>query len=637
MERTAPKRSADPAGVEMLEIAERDRLDSVWERLERQQPQCGYGQLGTCCRICVMGPCRIDPLGEGPTRGVCGATADTIVARNLARMAAVGASAHSDHGRKVALTLKEVAEGKVTDYRITDAEKLAAVAARLGIATEGRSLPEIARDVADTALECFGKQDDEPIAFLKAYMPAKRFERLKKLEEDLFASTGARYGLLPRGIDRESVDILHRTHFGCDADPLSLVLQSVRCSLADGWGGSLIATELQDVLFGTPRVKTVRANLGVLEKDMVNLIVHGHEPILSEKVVEHALSEEMQQKARDRGAGGINVAGLCCTGNEVLMRQGVNVAGNELHSELVIMTGAVEAMVVDVQCIYPALADLAACYHTKLITTSEQTKIPGALHIQFEEHRADEVARRIVETAIDAFEARNQGRVYIPPQSEEAVVGFSVEEILKALGGSVAPLVKVIADGAIKGVVGIVGCNNVKVRQDAFHRELTAELIARDILVIGTGCWAIAAAKAGLMQLSTRDRAGPGLKAVCEQLGIPPVIHMGSCVDCSRMLVLAGALADHLGVDVDALPLVGSAPEWTTEKAVAIGTYFVGTGVPVHLWPVPPVLGSPAVTKILTEDAKGVLGGYFFVEEDPRAAADRMEAIIAEKRAGLGL
>jgi anaerobic carbon-monoxide dehydrogenase catalytic subunit len=630
-------RSADPAAVEMLQIADREGIDTIWARHEKQQPQCSYGQLGTCCRICSMGPCRIDPFGEGPTRGVCGATADTMVARNLARMAAVGSSSHSDHGRKVAQLLKAVANGTNTDYQITDSEKLCAVATRLGIETEERLLKDIAADVAEAAINCFGKQDEEPIIFAEKYMPKKRFERLKALEESLYEATGAKMGLLPRGIDREAVDILHRTHFGCDSDPLSLVVQSARCSLSDGWGGSMIATELQDILLGTPKIRQIQANLGVLEEESVNLVIHGHEPVLSAKVVEMSQLPEMKRLAEAAGAKRINVVGLCCTGNEVLLRQGVGIAGNEGHSELVIMTGAVDAMVVDVQCIFPALADLCSCYHTRFVTTSEQAKIPGATHIQFDEHHANDIATTIIKTAIEAFPTRNKAKVYIPQHTANAMVGFTVEEILKALGGTPQPLIDLIVNGTIKGVAGIVGCNNVKVQQDYFHQTLTTELIKRDILVLGTGCWAVAAAKAGLMDLPAQELAGPGLKAVCKQLGIPPVLHMGSCVDCSRMLNLAGGIADHLGVDISDLPLVGSAPEWTTEKAVAIGTYFIASGIPVHLWPMPPILGGPEVTKILTQDVKGALGGWFFVEEDPVATADQMEQIIMDRRAALGL
>jgi carbon-monoxide dehydrogenase catalytic subunit len=630
-------RSADPVANEMLQIADREGYSTVWSRLAEQEPQCSYGQLGTCCRVCAMGPCRIDPFGQGPQRGVCGADADTIVARNLARMVAVGSSAHSDHGRKAALLLGEVAAGRNTAYRITDEAKLRRVATKLGIEEQGRSPAEVAADVSREAAACFGKQDAAPILFLQKYMPRKRFERLRAMEQALTEKTGSEIGLLPRGIDREAVDILHRTHFGCDADPLSLVAQSIRCALSDGWGGSLIATELQDILLGTPHVRKVSANLGVLEPESVNVVVHGHEPILSAKIVEIAQDAGLAEAARAVGAKRINVVGVCCTGNEVLLRQGVGMAGNAGDTELVVMTGAVDAMVVDVQCIYPALADLAACFHTQLITTSDQAKIPGARHVQFHEQTADENARRILQLAIEAYPARNKAKVHVPATRATGYVGFTAEEILRVLGGTPAPLVEQIVKGNIKGVAGLVGCNNAKVPQDSFHRALTAELIRRDILVIGTGCWGIAACKAGFMDHAARDQAGPGLAAVCKALEIPPVLHMGSCVDCSRMLVLAGAIADHLSVDISDLPLVGSAPEWTTEKAVAIGTYFVGSGIPVHLWPVPPILGGPVVTRLLTQDAKDVVGGYFFVEEDPVATAVKMESIIMERRKGLGI
>lgn len=629
------ERSFDPAAKEMLKIAKERGYETAWDRLEKQQPQCGFGLLGVCCRNCMMGPCRINPFGDGPDRGVCGATADVIVARNLDRMIAGGASAHSDHGRRPAILLKEVAEGKNKDYEIKDAEKLKAVAERLGV-DANRDLKDVALEVAEIALKDFGKQDEDPIRFLLAYAPKKRIETWKRAEEVL-SSSGKKMRVLPRNIDREVVDIMHRTHIGVDNDALSLLVQGVRAALADGWGGSLIATEFQDILFGTPKVKEVRANLGVIDPDYVNIVIHGHEPILSEKIVDVAEDEEMIEKAKAAGAKGINVLGMCCTGNEVLMRRGVPIAGNILHSELAIMTGAVDAMVVDVQCIFPALGELADCFHTAFISTSEQAKFEKGEHIQFEEDRAIEIARKIVERAIEAYRNRDKSKIYVPEYTSKAIVGFSVEQILEALGGSVKPVVDAIVEGKIKGVAGIVGCNNPKVHQDYMHVTLTKELIKRDILVIGTGCWAIAAAKAGLMTLEAIELAGDGLKEVCKALSIPPVLHMGSCVDCSRMLVLAGAIADYLNADISDLPLVGSAPEWYTEKAVSIGTYFVASGIPVHLWPVPPVLGSSTVVKILTEDIAGLLGGYFFIEGDPKKAADKMEEIILEKRKKLGI
>ena len=627
------KRSFDPAAQEMLKLAEEKGYETVWDRQDKQSPHCKFGVSGVCCKNCSMGPCRITPKSP---EGVCGATADIIVARNLVRAIAAGAAAHSDHGRPLTVTLKEVAEGENKDYQIKDVEKLKGIAGRLGLDSDA-DVKTLAKAVAEVAMKDYGKQDVSPIQFLVSYAPKKRLERWKNLEKSLLEKTGKKMGVLPRSVDREIVDIMHRTHIGVDNDPVSLLMQGVRAALGDGWGGSLIATEIQDILFGAPAVKTIMSNLGVIDPDYVNVIAHGHEPILSEKIVEVAQSEEMQRLAQKYGAKGVNVVGMCCTGNELLMRQGTQVAGNVLHQELAVMTGAVEAVVVDVQCIFPALGQLVECFHTKFISTSEQAKFPGSLHIQFEESKATQVAKEIIKTAIEAFPKRDKNKVFVPGHKTEAVVGFTTENIISALGGTPKLLVDAIVGGKIKGVVGIVGCNNSKVKQDYNHVNIARELIKKDILVIGTGCWAIACAKAGLMRLDAMELAGEGLKEVCKALNIPPVLHMGSCVDCSRMLTLAGGIADYLGVDISDLPLVGSAPEWMTEKAVSIGTYFVASGVPVHLWPMPPITGSETVVKILTEDIKDLLGGYFFVEEDPVKTANMMEEIIMEKRKALNI
>ncbi len=632
----APKyieRSIDPAAQEMLRLAEEKNYETVWDREELQRPHCKFGTSGLCCKNCAMGPCRITKKSP---KGVCGASADIIVARNLIRAIAAGAAAHSDHGRPLAIVLKEVAEGKNSDYKVKDSEKLKGIAKKLKINSEAK-IEELAQQVAEIALKDYGKQDEEPIQFLSSYAPKKRLELWKNLEKALFEKTGKKIGILPRNIDREIVDIMHRTHIGVDNDPISLLFQGIRAAIGDGWGGSLIATEIQDVLFGTPKIRKIVANLGVIDPDYVNIVAHGHEPILSEKIVEVAFSEKMQKLARDYGAKGINVVGMCCTGNELLMRQGVPIAGNVLHQELAVMTGAVEAVVVDVQCIYPALGELVGCFHTKFISTSEQAKFPGSIHIQFEESKATSVAEEIVKAAIEAFANRDNSRVFIPPYKTEAIVGFTTEGILKALGGTPKPLVDAIMQGKIKGIAGIVGCNNPKVRQDYNHVNITLELIKRDILVIGTGCWAIACAKAGLLQMEALEKTGNGLKEVCKALGIPPVLHMGSCVDCSRMLTLAGAIADYLKVDLSELPVVGSAPEWMSEKAVSIGTYFVASGIPVHLWPIPPIGGSETVVNILTKELKQLIGGYFFIEKEPLKAAEIMEEIIMERRKNLGI
>ncbi len=617
-------RSVDPASQAMLAQAEKMKIPTAWDRFDAMQPQCGFGELGLCCRHCNMGPCRIAPFdGEGPKQGICGATADTMVARGLLRMIAAGASAHSDHARDVARTLLLAAQGKASGYRITDETKLKALAAEWGVAVDGRTKEQIAEEVARLALAQFGQQEGE-LAFTHR-APAKRVALWNAL------------GIAPRGIDREVVESMHRTSIGVDNDPVNLILHGMRTALADGWGGSMIATELCDILFGTPQPKKVVANLGVLAPDQVNVIVHGHVPMLSEMIVAAAQDPELVALAAKYGAKGINVAGMCCTGNEVLMRHGIPVAGNLMQQELALITGAVEAMVVDMQCVMPALASVASCFHTKFISTSPKAKFPGATHVEFHEEHGLETAKEIVRTAVENYRFRKPGMVFIPDAKGQGLAGFSVEAIVGALGGSLTPLLDAIKSGAIKGIAAIVGCNNPKVPQDSGHLNLAKELVRRNILVVATGCTAIACAKAGLLAPEAADLAGDGLKGVCKALGIPPVLHMGSCVDISRILVTCAAAANAFGVDISDLPVAAAAPEWMSEKAVSIGTYAVASGVYTLLGTVPPVLGGAAVTSLLVDGAEKVVGGKFAVEPDPFKAAGLIETHISAKRAALGL
>ncbi len=620
----AVQRSVDPASQSMLRIAEKQGIETVWERLEAQQPQCGYGELGLCCRHCNMGPCRIDPFDDtGPQKGVCGANADTLVARGLLRAIAAGAAAHSDHGRDIAHTFLLTAQGEAGGYEIKDETKLMALAGEYGIATDGRDTEEIALELAHAIHDEFGNQGG-PIRFTRR-APEARVALWKKL------------GVDPRGVDREIVECMHRTHIGVDHDYTHIILHGLRTSISDGWGGSMIATELSDVLFGTPEPVRSTSNLGVLKEDAVNIVAHGHEPTLSEMIVAAAQDPELVELAQEKGATGINVVGMCCTGNEILMRHGVPIAGNFLQQELAVITGAVEAVIVDVQCIMPALGDLTTCYHTEMISTSPKAKFPGATHIEFNEEDAFDIAKTIVRRAVENYPNRKPEMVNIPDEKVECIVGFSVEAIVDALGGTLDPLLDAIKSGAIKGIAGVVGCNNPKVRHDYGHLKLVEELIANDVLVVNTGCNAIACAKAGLMLPEAAEQAGDGLRSVCEALGIPPVLHMGSCVDISRILVACGAIANALGVDISDLPVAGAAPEWMSEKAVSIGTYVVSSGIYTVLGTVPQVLGSPNVTSLLTEGAEGVVGATFAVEPDPEKAAALMLKRIESKRKELGL
>ena len=614
--------SIHPDTLAMCDKARAEGLETVWDRAAAQEPQCGFCELGLSCRICVMGPCRIDPFGEGPQRGICGADADIMVARNLARMVAGGAASHSDHGRDLVETLLAVGEGRAPGYRLTDAAKLDRLAAEFGVAPE-LSLLDKAKDLALAIMEEYGIKKGY-LTFTRR-LPAVRLEKWRAL------------GIEPRGVDWEVTEMMHRTHMGVDNDAVNLLVQALRAALADGWGGSMIATELSDVLFGTPQPVSSQVNLGVLKTDRVNIILHGHSPLVSEAVARAAQDPQFLARAQALGAAGINLAGLCCTGNEVLMRRGIPMAGNHLVQELALITGAVEAMVVDYQCIMPSLGDLAACYHTKFYTTSPKAKFPGATHLPFSPENGEALGRELVSQAVENFARRRPERVLIPVAPVSQVSGFSVEVIEQALGGSWEPLLNAIKAGQIRGAVGVVGCNNPKVVQDYGHTTLTRKLIEADILVLDTGCAAVAHAKAGFKVPEAAELAGPGLKAVCRALGIPPVLHMGSCVDNTRIINLATVLANALGVDLDQLPVAAAAPEWYSEKAATIACYAVASGITTVLGVTPPVLGSATVTELLLKGLEGPLGATFAVEPDPAKAADLIIGHVEGKRRALGL
>ena len=624
------KRSIDPAAQEMLKRMADEGIETAWDRLEEQEPQCAFGQLGICCRICNMGPCRIDPFGEGPQRGVCGADANTIIARNFLRAVAAGCSAHSDHGRGVAHTFLAMARGETPDYGIKDPVKLHALAKEWGIKTDGRKDTDIAQEMGELALAEFGKAHGTQRMAERAPPPRKAL--WKKL------------GVMPRAVDREIVEALHRTHMGVDQEYRSLLRHASRCALADGWGGSMIGTELQDIMFGTPVPVRGQMNLGVLKEDTVNLIVHGHEPLLSEMVAAASTSADMIAEAKQAGASGITVAGICCTANELLMRHGIPVAGNFLSQELAVATGAVDLMCVDIQCIMQGLTETVKGFHTKLITTSEKARLPGVEHVEMDEAKALEVGKEIVRKAIEAFTCRKGKKTSIPKETSDAVVGFSHETINYMLGGrfrsSYRPLNDNIINGRIRGVVGVVGCSNPKVLNDSGHTTLVRELIKRDILVVTTGCAQIACGKQGLMTPEAAEFAGPGLREICETVGIPPVLAVGSCVDNSRILVACTEMVREggLGEDLSDLPVAGACLEHITEKAISIGQYFVASGALVvfskKLFPVMP---GTKVAKYLFEEIAEELGGKWAVEDDAVKAAELIHAHIEKKRDALGI
>ena len=624
-------RSTDPAAQQVLALARDLGARTVWDRHDDLQPMCGFGTLGLCCGICYMGPCRIDPFGERAQAGACGADAHLIVARNLARAVAAGSAAHSDHGREVVEVLRRIAEdGASSAFSIANPGKLLSLAAEWGVETKNRAEREIVRDLAALMESQFGAQHGPLRPALRA--PDAQRARWEKM------------GITPRGIDREIVELLHRTHHGVDADPVALIRAAMRGALADGWGGSMIATDVQDVLFGGPQAIRSRANLGVLEANKVNILVHGHEPVLSQMIVAVSREADLLARAREAGAEGINIAGICCTANEILMRQGMPVAGNYLHQELALLTGAVDLMVVDVQCIMPSLPQVASCQHTRVVTTSHKADIPGAAHVALDPHNPKQAARAIVEQAVESFSRRDPARVRIPREKMDLVAGFTNENLPCYLGGrfrsGYRPLIDAVAAGRIRGIAAVVGCNTPRVAQDSHHLALVRSLLAQDVLVVQTGCSAIASAKAGLLRPeASLEHAGPGLREVCEAVGLPPVLHAGSCVDNSRILNVCIALVREGGIggDLSELPVAAAAPEAMSEKAITIGMYAVASGIFTVFMPPPRIEGSRVVRKYLEEDVEREFGGKFLFTHDIEQAASAIVAHIDAQRAVLKL
>ena len=618
----------EAATEKLLETGKKVGADAWQYRAAKQTPHCKFGEQGVCCRICAMGPCRITPKAP---RGICGCDVHGIVGRNYLKFTAGGAATHSDHGREICHTLYcAKPEGP---YKVKDPQKLIRIAKEWGVETEGKDIYDLAHEMAYLGMNEYGK----------VFGTQNFLKRAPQHTQEIWE----REEIAPRAIDREVSCSLHMSHMGCSSLPEALIRQSLRAGLSDGWGGSMAGTEFSDVLFGTPKPIETEANLGVMVAENVNIVVHGHDPSLSEMICEYADDPEMIAYAKEMGAKGITVSGVCCTSNEVAMRRGIPMAGNFLQQENVVLTGACEAIVVDVQCIFPALGPLSKCFHTKFVTTSPIAQMPDAEYIRFNAETAGENAKAIVKMAIENFKNRKPELVHIPDMKQKATVGYSVEAIVKTLDGvansqvdemgTTKPLLECITSGVIRGAVAMVGCNNPKVRPDTAHIELMKKMIANDIIIIASGCSAQAAAKAGLMDKEAKELCGAGLKRVCELADIPPVLHMGSCVDISRMMILAAELAKDSGLNISQLPVVGCAPEWMSEKAVSIGNYVVATGIDTFLGVDPYVSGSDQIAHLLTEGVRDWVEAAYTVEKDIDKLGDAMIARIEEKRTALGI
>ncbi len=615
------------ATAQMLVKARKDGVETAFDRAASMKA-CPIGADSACCKHCAMGPCRLNAKDPYSKVGVCGATIDTIMARNFARMVAAGGAAHTDHGMGMLDLFREVLNGNIKDYTIKNPQKLIEVAQSIGIETEDRELKEIAMDLYEELERTYTQVEGE-IPFAQR-VPAKTLETWRK------------QGIVPRGAMREIMELMHRSHMGVDQHYENLTKQCSRTALADGWGGSMVATEISDILFGTPSPVAVEVNMGVLKEDQVNIIIHGHEPNLFESMVESVNESTLIQAAKDAGAKGLNLVGMCCSGLEMFVRHGIPHAGNFMSTEAVLVTGAVDAMGVDVQCIKQGLAKVADCYGTKLITTNPRCHIEGATHIEFHEHEPKSCTDEIVIQAIGRFKNRNMP-IEIPKIVNTGVHGFSHEYINYMLGGtfraSYTPLNDNVINGRIRGVAGVVGCTNPRVKQDWLHVELVKELIKNDVLVLQTGCSQIALAKAGLTTPEAAHLAGAGLKEVCETVGMPPVLGMGACVDNSRILIAASEMVKTggLGESIADLPAAGCAPEYMSEKALCIGQYFVASGVFTVFGVTFPIVEGTKFHKHMFEELEQLGMGKWGFATDPYEMARLMIAHIDKKRKALGI
>lgn len=601
-------------------------IDSVFSRYQAQQPQCNFGIQGVCCQLCSHGPCRITP--KAPF-GICGAGPDTIAARNFLRLAVHGASAYSHHLEEAAKTLKATAEGK-TPFKIQNEGKLREVAGILGMDANA-TVVDLANGVADAVLNELRKSAEEPLALVELFAPESRKEIWRSL------------GIFPGGVHSEIRDALVKVMSNVNTDPVDLLLTSLRVGIATGYTGLIATITLQDILFGAPQLVESASDLGVIDPDYVNIVAHGHLPFVGTAVLNALESGEFDELAKAVGAKGVKVYGSMCTGQELMQRSAVSAkgfggqTGNWLNQEFLVATGAVDLMMLDLNCTIPGLKDVAARFHTRLVPVNKMVRLPGISQGKdYDPETVGELARELIEEAIEAYGER-KGDIHVPEGKPKVVAGMGVETILAALGGSLDPLLDAVKVGKIRGIAAVVGCTTCRDVHDRPSVTIAKELIANDVLVISAGCTSSAMGTEGLMDPAAADLAGPGLSEICKALGIPPVLNFGSCVDIGRIGVTVTAIAGALGVDPSMLPVAASAPEYLEQKAVADGLFAVAFGLFLHLSPLPPVTGTPLVASILTGDVEKLTGGKVAVEPDPVKGARLVLEHIESKRAGLGL
>lgn len=601
--------------------------ETAFHRMEQQKVKCGFGLAGVCCRLCANGPCRVTP--DSP-RGVCGANADTIVARNFLRAVAAGSGCYIHVLENTARNLREAAKRGEPIKSVETLDRLAGI---FGVEEPDTTKRAIA--VADRVLSDIYKPSFEKMELVEKLAYPPRYENWKKL------------GILPGGAKSEVFDGVVKTSTNLNSDPVNMLLHCLRLGVSTGLYGLELTNLLNDVMLGEPVISLSPVGLRTIDPDYINIMLTGHQQSMFMALIKRLRDDKVQARAREKGARGIRLVGCTCVGQDFQLRGEhyrdifAGHAGNNFTSEAVLATGGIDLVVSEFNCTLPGLEPIADAHHVSQICIDDVAKKANADFLPIDKTDPDKAADRMIESALGSFEKRRATeniRIRTDHGNDDTLTGISEGSLKKFLGGSWKPLVDLIVEGKIKGVAGVVGCSNLRAKgHDLFTVELTRELIARDIIVLSAGCSSGGLENVGLMSPGAAKYAGDSLRAVCESLGIAPVLNFGPCLSIGRLEMVATELAAYLKIDIPQLPLVLSAPQWLEEQALADGAFGLTLGLPLHLGLNPFISGSPVVTEVLTEKMTELTGGRLIVERDVKTAADKIEAIIFEKRKALSI
>lgn len=628
--------SYHPSVRQAYERIKKDNLSNIWDRYQAQglggnpDQRCPFCMGGVRCDLCSNGPCRADAAKD--KRGVCGINADGMAMRMMLLRNVLGASTYHYHADQTVKTLRATARGQ-TPFQIREKDKLETFSRRLGIDTSG-SVNEIALRLCDFAESDFNRKHYEPSQIVQALAPAERQEVWQKL------------GIFPGGIYGEMMLATSSCLTNVDGYYLSLALKAMRLGIAMAYQSQIVNEYCQDIIYGIPRPHRMRVDLGVLEPEYVNVLPNGHEPFLGFAMVQLARKKEWQDKAKAVGARGLRVIANIETGQEMIQRWEMDdsfygFTGNWIMQEAVLASGCIDLFAADMNCSMPIDPLYAQKYKFKLVPVSELVAFQGVTErINYLPEKAGEQAAQLLEMAIGNFKERRASVEAIPQlPMGEAVVGFSTESIVEALGGSLEPLLDAIKKGIIRGIAGLVSCTTLRNHgQDMHTVAIAKELIKRDVLVLAMGCGNGGLQVAGLCSPEARKYAGPGLEGLCQSLGIPPILSYGTCTDTGRIADLLATVSQALGgVPIPDLPVVAAAPEYMEQKATIDAIFAIALGLYTYVNPVPTVSGGPDLVKLLTQDCRQVTGGQLNVEEDPLKAVDAILEHIEAKRQKLGI